>query len=195
MSSTGTVGRPVGRRNIRAWDKHRLIKKLADMGDRTHEELAEEFDVGIDTIHQFKHRNKAAIQAIVEGWAEQFDTIWAVNKENRLMLINSRIQELQDRMDELTRAAEQATERLRSLAESVGEDYTGPELVNGPEWRAYSREQTKLLDQIADETGQKPNRTAAEPARGPVLRTVVEGVDLNAAFFGEPATEAAEVLR
>lgn len=183
--------RTLGSTNIKSWNKTRLIKKLADMGDTTYEDLAEEFDVPVDTIYQFNYRNKAAIRAVQEGREEQFEHLWAVNKENRLTLIIARVEELQERLDELVR---EATRQSEEMSRNFG-DEAAPVLVNGPEWRAYSREQTKLLDQIADETGQKPNRQPPEPARGPALRTVVEGVDLNQAFFGAPASEAAEVLR
>ena len=152
---------------IRAWRMESLIQNMA-VGDRTDAALAEEFGVEVQTVAAFRMRHKADIQAVVAGMADKFGHIWASRKENRIRVLVERHEQIQELIDAIREDARQATESLRALAEKTGEEYAGEVLVNGPEFRAYSRDQQKILRDIAEEMGQlmtraQPDNSASTP--------------------------------
>jgi hypothetical protein len=125
-------------------------------------------------------RHRDAIDAVVAGMVDQFSHIWASRKEVRIRCLVERYEEIQELIDALRKDARQATESLRALAEKTGEEYIGEVLVNGPEFRAYSRDQQKILRDIADELGQLVTRSQPDTsANRPHLLHSILGVDLN----------------
>lgn len=56
--------------------------------------------------------------------------------------------------------------------------------VDGPEYRAYSQEQTRLIRMIADEVGQIPVRAPASPTDHGRYTYTIPGVDLGEVVDG-----------
>jgi hypothetical protein len=78
-------------------------------------------------------REKAEIEAKKANWADQYDNIWSTRLESCPRLLTVRLEEIQHQM-----------QLLRDHARGSG---------NGPEYRAYEKEQRALVREIADQTG------------------------------------------
>jgi hypothetical protein len=71
--------------------------------------------------------------------------------------MTQRLEEIEDQIQALFEYAARETETIRS----VDPDASAVP-VNGPEYRAYEKEQRALLREIADQTGQLPSRNKVE---------------------------------
>jgi hypothetical protein len=119
-------------------------------------------------------RRKADVQAVVADWSNKFDHIWATRKENRIRVLVARYEEIQDLINALYDHAQRETETLRNVDPEAGDVP-----VSGTEFRAYSRDQQRILREIADEMGQLVSRSQPDlSANKPHLTHTVEGVDL-----------------
>jgi hypothetical protein len=146
--------------SIKAWRYEQLINDLA-VGDKPDSELAAEYDVEEQSIRVFRMRHKADIQAKKKGWSEQYGHIWSTKVENRLRVLTCRLEEIEDQMELLREHARRETETIRNVDPEASEV-----LVNGPEYRAYEKEQRALIREIADQTGQLPTRVAKLEVEG-----------------------------
>jgi hypothetical protein len=144
--------RTMGALGIRAWRAEQLIRDLA-LGEKSHINLAEEHDVELQTIAAFKLRHRDAIDAQLADWTSFLDQIWSTRLENRLRVLTQRLEEIEDQLDLLRDHARRETEMIRNVDPEASEV-----LVNGPEYRAYEKEQRALIREIADQTGQLPQR-------------------------------------
>jgi hypothetical protein len=138
--------------SIKAWRYEQLINDLA-LGDKPDSELASEYEVEEQSIRVFRLRHKADVNAKKADWASQYGHIWSTKVENRLRLLTQRLEEIEDQMGLLLDHARRETELIRTVDPEASEVP-----VNGPEWRAYEKEQRALLHEIADQTGGLPAR-------------------------------------
>jgi hypothetical protein len=142
--------------NIRAWRIEQLINDMAE-GGKSDEELAAEYDVENQSIRVFRLRHKADIQAKKVDLSSRFSHIWSTKVWNRLRLLTLRLEEIEHQIELLHDHAERETEMIRNV---------DPEAcqvpVNGSELRAYEKEQRALTREIADQTGQLPQRSSVE---------------------------------
>lgn len=99
---------------INTWRANKLIKDLAT-NDKTLEQLADEHGVALSTLYAFKAKNQDAIDAVIAGWVAEHEHIWSVRKEERIMFLTQRIQEIEHHIDVLLAKAWRATEEVRRL--------------------------------------------------------------------------------
>jgi hypothetical protein len=164
--------------NIKAWRMEQLIRDLA-LGEKSYAELAGEHGVEEQTVRVFKMNHKADIAAVLEDWSNKYDHIWSTKLENRLRVLTQRLEEIEDQMELLRDHARRETETIRNVDPEASEV-----LVNGPEYRAYEKEQRALIREIADQTGQLPARIAVDagPAKGSLADFDVIAVDSSGGF-------------
>lgn len=157
---------------IRAWRHERLINDLA-LGERPYAELAEEHGVEVQTVRVFAMHHRADIEAKKADWASTYDHIWSTKVENRLRVLLQRVEEIEDQLELLADHAHRETELIRTVDPDASEV-----AVNGPEWRAYEKEQRALLHEIADQTGGLPARVARlEVTQNPITNYDVIAMD------------------
>ena len=95
-------------------------------------------------------------------------------KENGLRVLTRRLEEIEDQLDLLKEHARRETETIRSVDPEASEVS-----VNGPEYRAYEKEQRALIREIWDATGQLPSRNPVDagPAKNPLTDSDLIAVD------------------
>jgi hypothetical protein len=140
--------RTKGASGIVGWQRHMLMRDIA-AGELNPDEIAERHGIPTQTVYAIRHHQKAELQAILDDWANEFSDLWSVKKHNRVARLEYLANELQARLDELTADADAATETMRKVHPDAA-----PVRVPMREWRALTREQAKLLDQICKEMGQ-----------------------------------------
>jgi hypothetical protein len=105
------------------------------------------------TVRVFAMNLRADIEAKKADWSAQYEHIWSTKLENRLRLLTCRLEEIEHQMQLLQDHAQQETETIRNIDPEASEVP-----VNGPEYRAYEKEQRALIREIAEKTGQLPSR-------------------------------------
>lgn len=163
---------------IRAWRMEKLINDLA-LGVKPYADLAADHGVEVQTVRLFAMNHRAEVEAKKADWASQYDHIWSTKVENRLRVLTQRLEEIEDQMELLRDHARRETETIRNVDPEASEV-----LVNGPEYRAYEKEQRALIREIADQTGQLPARIAVDagPAKGSLADFDVIAVDSSGGF-------------
>ena len=84
---------------------------------------------------------------MLADWTTQYDHIWSTKVENRIRLLTVRLEEIEHQLQLLRDHARRETETIRNVDPDASEV-----LANGPEYRAYEKEQRALLREIADQT-------------------------------------------
>jgi hypothetical protein len=123
-------------------------------GELNPDEIAERHGIPTQSVYDIRHRRKAELQVILDDWSNEFSDLWSVQKHDRVARLEYLADELQARLDELKADAEAATETMRKVHPEAA-----PVRVPMREWRALTREQAKLLDQICREMGQDATTT------------------------------------
>jgi hypothetical protein len=142
---------------IRAWRYEQLINDLA-LGEQPHSELAERYNVEVQTVRVFAMNHRADVEARKADWANQYGHIWSTKVENRLRVLTCRLEEIEDQLALLRDHARAETEMIRNVDPEAAEV-----LVNDRVYLKYVAEQRSLLREIADQTGQLPTRLAVDP--------------------------------
>jgi hypothetical protein len=144
--------RTLGARNISPWDHECLIRDYV-VGEKSTAEIAAEYGYAEQTIKAHRAEHKAEIAAVTAGMVDEFSHIWSTRKENRLRLLTCRLEEIEDQIAALFDHARAETETIRNIDPDASEVP-----VNGREYRDYVKEQRALVREIADQTGQLPQR-------------------------------------
>jgi hypothetical protein len=158
--------RTKGAADIKAWRMEQLINDLAE-GSKPDEELANDYDIALQSVHAFRLRHKPDIQARKQNWSAKFDHIWSTKVENRLRLLTQRLEEVEYQIQLLHEHAERETETIRNFDPDAS---VVP--INGAEHRAYAKLQKELAREIAEQSGQLQQRTPApepEPVKNPLM--------------------------
>jgi hypothetical protein len=142
--------------SVKAWRYERLINDLA-MGDKPDSELAAEYDVEDQTIRFFRMRHKADIQAKKQEWATEYGHIWSTRLENRLRILTCRLEDVEHQIQLLHDHARRETETIRAVDPEASEVPVNDRVLD-----RYSKLQQSLLREIADQTGQLPQRVAVD---------------------------------
>jgi hypothetical protein len=161
------MSRTYGAWGIVGWQRHMLMRDIA-AGELNPDEIAERHGIPTQSVYTIRSRRRAELQAILDDWANEFSDLWSVKKHNRVARLEYLANELQARLDELKADADAATETMRKVHPDAG-----PVRVPMREWRALTREQAKLLDQICREMGQDAatiDRIAGDAATPTKLR-------------------------
>ena len=147
---------------IKGWEEHQLLRDLA-LGDESPEALAEKYGRALQTVYDFRWKNKHRINAVLAEWSNEFSDLWAVKKHARVADLIADHDSLRERQDELIEDAERATEVMRRVDPDAA-----PVRVPAREWRALVRDKAKLNHQIAEEMGQLVQHAGAlsEQQRG-----------------------------
>jgi hypothetical protein len=132
-----------------AYLRLRLQREIA-AGEKTYEQLAEEFDVTDDTISAFAKRYRDAIELIRQDFANEFAGLWIARKEARLA-------EFQQDVEDINEAVEAGDEE---------------------DWTKLLRVKHTALRYVAEELGHLPGRPQIHVEQAKVTY-VVEGVDLS----------------
>lgn len=103
----------------REWIKQELIRELAD-GRKSQTELAERYGVGQSGIAEFKRRHITDIQRVRDSLTDEWVGVWAADKRNRLLTLQSQVEDLLDSKT-TARSAETVDRLLRSIAEELGD--------------------------------------------------------------------------
>jgi primosomal protein N'' len=140
--------RTKGASGIVGWQRHMLMRDIA-AGELNPDEIAERHGIPTQSVYDIRHRRKAELQVILDDWSNEFSDLWSVQKHDRVARLEYLADELQARLDELKADAEAATETMRKVHPEAA-----PVRVPMRDWRALTREQAKLLDQICREMGQ-----------------------------------------
>jgi hypothetical protein len=98
------------------------------------------------------------IQAKKVDLSSQYSHIWSTKVGNRLRLLTLRLEEIEHQIELLHDHARRETELIRTVDPEAAEVP-----VNGPEFRAYEKEQRALTREIADQSGQLLLRTPVAP--------------------------------
>jgi hypothetical protein len=138
--------------SVKAWRMESLILDLA-VGEKSYTDLSEEYGVEEQSLRVFKLRHKPDIIAKQQDLSDSLSHIWATKMENRVRVLVQRVEEIEEQLELLADHARRETEAIRNVDPEASEV-----LVNGPEWRAYEKEQRALLHEIADQTGGLPAR-------------------------------------
>lgn len=141
--------------NIKAWDVERLINDLA-LG-RPYSELVDEYGLVEQSLHAFKMRHKADVEAKKRDQSSEYSHIWSTRKGNRLRVLTCRLEEVEAQIELLH---EHARREWKTISGVDPEASLVP--LNSREYLAYVKEQRALLREIADQTGQLPQRVMAD---------------------------------
>lgn len=141
--------------NIKAWEAERLINDLA-LG-RPYSELVSEYGAEEQSLHAFKLRHKADIQAKKQDLSSEFGHIWSTRKGDRLRVLTCRLEEVEAQIELLHEHARREWETLTGVDLDAS-----PVPLNSREYLAYVKEQRALLREVADQTGQLPQRVSLE---------------------------------
>jgi hypothetical protein len=163
----------MGAATIKAWEYERLINDLA-LGARSHADIAVEYSKAEQTIAAFAMRHRPEVEAKKREQSSEYSHIWSTQKGNRIRVLTARYEELQGLIDALYEHAQQETETLRNVEPDAADVP-----VNSKEFNAYHDRQVKLVHQIAEETGQLPQRVALDAVvtRNPITDFDVVVVD------------------
>jgi hypothetical protein len=179
-TNRGFMPRTMRSGGVRAWRMEQLIRDLA-LGEKPLAELAEIHGLEEQTVRVFKMNHKPEIAAVVADWTSQFDHIWSTKKENRLRVLTQRLEEIEDLIAALYEHARRETETIRDVDPEASEVP-----VNGPEYRAYVKEQRALIREISEETGQLPTRVGRieMEAKSPLTDFDTIALDENGQWHG-----------
>lgn len=102
----------------RGWVKHRLIRDFA-LGEKTGQQLAEQYGVSRTSISNFKKRYAMEIEDVRNNLADEYAGVWVAQKLNR-------IQEYQQAAEKMAsgnspRNAEVLVSILKAVAEELGQ--------------------------------------------------------------------------
>jgi chaperonin cofactor prefoldin len=125
----------------KGWTKRTLMHELARM-EKTQTKLAEEHNVTVSAINQFKTRHATEIQELKNKIEDQFAGLWITKKENRLA------------------EYQQAFEDIENELEGGGMDVD------------YVKAKIKILKSVAEEMGHLPSRTTVQVQTTPVVYQV-----------------------
>jgi hypothetical protein len=166
------MARPVGSQSIKGWQEHELLRDLA-LGEESPDELAAKYDRPVQTIYDFRWRNKHRINVVLAEWSDQFSDLWSVKKHARMADLQYQADTLQELMNELKEDAAAATETMRRVDPDAS-----PVRVPTREYRGLVRDKAKLLDQIEDSMGQRVRDAAviAGDYGGPKTRMQLAGL-------------------
>lgn len=131
-------------------NRYRLLRDLAL--NRDLDELAEEWSVSLERIHEIAEEEAEVIDEFREDigrWLRGPEELWTTDK-------NRRIAEYQADV-----------ERINGLVETHGWD------------RGLQGEKTKLLRSIADELGHLPTRGSMASQEGKVVNYKFDGIDID----------------
>jgi hypothetical protein len=167
-------------RTVKAWRYEQLINDLA-VGDRPDSELAAEYEVEEQSIRVFRMRHKADVEAKKAGWAEKFDHIWSTKVENRVQVLTVRLEEIEEQIALLHEHARRETETIRSIDPEASEVPVNDRVLD-----RYSKLQASLLREIADQTGQLPQRVAVNvhAASNPITSFKTVALDAEGNLLG-----------
>jgi hypothetical protein len=143
-----------------------LINDLAE-GSKPDEELANDYDIALQSVHAFRLRHKPDIQAKKQNWAAKFDHIWSTKVENQARLLTVGLEQVEHQIALLHEIAERETESIRNIDPEASEVP-----VNGKELRAYMETKRALIRELRDVYGQQQLRAPApepEPAPNPIM--------------------------
>lgn len=143
------MARLAGSQSIKGWQEHELLRDLA-LGEESPEALAIKYDRAIQTIYDFRWRNKHRINVVLAEWSNQFSDLWSVKKHARIADLQADLDSLKQRQQELLNDAAAATEVMRRVDPDAA-----LVRVDGPEWRAIIREKARLSAQIEKSMGQE----------------------------------------
>lgn len=153
------MARTAGSRSIKGWEEHELLRALA-LGEESPEELAEKYGRPVQTVYDFRWRNKHRIAVVLAEWSNQFSDLWSVKKHARIADLQADLDSLKARQQELLDDAAAQTELMQRVEPSAA-----PVRVDGPEWRAIIREKARLSAQIEKSMGARGTCTHAAAAR------------------------------
>ena len=164
--------------NIKEWEAERLINDLA-VGQKSYPDLAAEYGVVEQSLHQFKHRHRAEVEAKKRDQSSEYGHIWATQKGNRLRGLTDRLEEVVHQIELIHEHAARETELIRTVDPDAAEVK-----CNSRELLAYDKEYRALAREIADQCGQLPQRVSLDAVvtRNPITDFDTIAIDDDGTF-------------
>src|SRR5829696_4725241 len=150
------MARTTGTQNIKGWREHGLLRDLA-LNEESVEDLAVKYDVAVQTVYDWRYRNRHRINVVLAEWSDQFSDLWSVKKHARVADLQSQADTLQERINEMEEDAARGTEVMRRVDPDAAPVRVSPLR----EYRGLIKDKARLLDQIEDSMGQKVQHAGA----------------------------------